>query len=206
MTPEERRALVGSLHASPGRIVLAVTGGGAAALTDLLGVPGASRTVLEMIVPYAGEALAALTAETPGPDPELTPGGGPGAVSEATATLMARAALRRARRYVGGSREPVAGVAVTAALVTDRERRGADRACLAWKRGDGAGRAWTVVLDKAMSDEAQAMRLRQDRSVADQVLRAIAEAIGLPHRRSGAQNALSQRNAPGPGGRNGVRD
>src|SRR2546430_85232 len=50
--------LVAALHAKPRPVVLAVTGGGASAVAALLGVPGASRTVLEAVVPYHERALA----------------------------------------------------------------------------------------------------------------------------------------------------
>jgi len=42
-----------SIHATPVMAVLVITGGGVQALTDLLTVPGASRTVLEALVPTA---------------------------------------------------------------------------------------------------------------------------------------------------------
>ena len=48
------------LHQSPWQGVLHITGGGASLLTDMLSTPGASATVLEAKVPYAGAALADL--------------------------------------------------------------------------------------------------------------------------------------------------
>src|SRR5262245_20314223 len=46
------RALIAQLHDAPVRYALALTGGGAAAAGWLLSVPGGSRTVLEVAVPY----------------------------------------------------------------------------------------------------------------------------------------------------------
>ena len=50
-TDTQRRALVRALHLTPAQLVLAITGGGFGVLTDLLLVPGASGTVLEITVP-----------------------------------------------------------------------------------------------------------------------------------------------------------
>ena len=124
LTGARRRELVESIHASPALLVLAVAGGGNAIITDLLNVPGASRTVLEVIVPYAAASMEALLG---GPAPV-------GAVSAETATAMAEACLRRAETLVatteraGGS---LLGVACTAALVSDRIKKGDHRAHLA---------------------------------------------------------------------------
>jgi hypothetical protein len=165
----DRASLVQAIHAAPGKIVLAVTGGGVQAITDLLLMPGASRTVLEVSVPYAGSALAELT------------GVDDGAVSTSTAEAMALACYSRAMALSGEFQSPgvVAGVACTAALVTDRERRGADRACLAVVDAEGTT-SWDVSLSKAGPENAVNGRVSQDRMVADSVLRAIATAVGVP--------------------------
>ncbi len=53
-----REEFIGQLHATPQMAVLATTGGGSRAISDLLAAPGASRTVLAAFVPYAASALA----------------------------------------------------------------------------------------------------------------------------------------------------
>jgi len=160
--PSDRHAWVEAVHATPTMLVLAVTGGGIAAVTDLLLVPGASRTVLEVTVPYAQSALSALT------------GGDGGAVSTETAQRMAEAAYGRALALRPTSDVPVVGVACTAALVTDRERRGKDRACLAWVGVNGAT-TLEVELVKASAEDARAA---QDRAVADRLLEIVVTATG----------------------------
>ena len=50
--------LIEKIHAAGRPLVLAVTGGGSGAISSLLEVPGASASVLEAVVPYAGAALA----------------------------------------------------------------------------------------------------------------------------------------------------
>lgn len=173
----DRTALVAAIHATPTLLVLAVTGGGVAAVTDLLGVPGASRTVLEVLVPYAETSLHELT----GPGPEAA---GAGAVSQVTAEAMAAACLARARHLAPEApADAVIGVACTAALVTDRPRRGAHRAHLAVARPDGPGVAVAhqlVELEKGRLD-----RVGEDRAVADAILALIATASGAAGTASG---------------------
>jgi len=174
----DRTALVARIHATPTLLVLAVTGGGVAALTDLLGVPGASRTVLEVLVPYAETSLRELT----GPGPADA---GAGAVSQVTAEAMAASCLARARHLAPEAPDDVViGVACTAALVTDRLRRGAHRAHLAVARPDRSGGIAVthqlVELDKGRLD-----RVGEDRAVADAVLALIATASGAADTASG---------------------
>ena len=49
--------LISAIHGSGRQAVIAVTGGGSLAISDLLSVPRASAFVLEAIVPYAPSAL-----------------------------------------------------------------------------------------------------------------------------------------------------
>lgn len=160
--PQPYVDLVTAIHATPTMVVLAVTGGGVAAIVDLLAVGGASRTVLEASVPYAPSALAALLG---GPPVQAT--------SPATAAAMARACLARAERLRPDGGGPVAGVACTAALVTDRPRRGEHRAHvgLASERTSGV---WTLGLARGRRD-----RAGEDRLVSDLVLEVVARACGL---------------------------
>ena len=160
MNDTQRRRLVEALHDGPLQIVLAVTGGGVAVINDLLQVPGASRTVLEVVVPYASASLAELV----GSEPEQ-------ATSEATAVAMAESCRLRARELAPDA--VVAGVACTAALVTDRPKRGDHRAHIAVATDDGTS-AWYAGFDKGDLD-----RAGEDRATADVILEALAEAAAL---------------------------
>lgn len=155
---------VEALHASEHRIVLAVRGGGVAAVTDLLGVAGASRTVLEVSVPYAEAALSELVGGVPAQ-----------AVSVDTARAMATACLERARDLVRreGIDVPVAGVACTAAIASDRPKRGDHRAHIAVASVAGVA-TYSLTLDKGARD-----RAGEDRVVADVILRAVATWAGV---------------------------
>lgn len=101
-------------------MVIAITGGGSGAISALLTVPGASRTVLAAVVPYASEALVEWL------------GGRPDEFCSArTARAMAMAAFLKARAYAPQGR--ACGVACTASLASDRPKRGPHRAHLAYQ-------------------------------------------------------------------------
>ena len=158
MAPADRMTLIDLIHDAPLVIVMAVTGGGVASISDLLSVPGASRTVLEATVPYATSALSDLIGYSPAQT----------AASD-TAEAMATACLERAKRLADAD-IPVAGIACTAALVTDRRRRGDNRAHIAVATRDGVSSS-NVTLEKGLND-----RATEDRIVSDAVLRVIATA------------------------------
>lgn len=104
-----------TLHDSPWQGVLHVTGGGVSLLSELLGVAGASRTVLDATIPYANNALTQLLGRAPEQ-----------ASSAATARALAMAAFQRAS--ILGEAGSYFGLGCTASLVTDRKKRGQTRA------------------------------------------------------------------------------
>src|SRR5688572_4033581 len=97
------RELVGQVHASGRKLVVATTGGGSTLAGWLLGVPGGSRSVVEVVVPYAERALCEWLGRTPS-----------SFCSRDTALLMARRARERAAWLAPG--EPAVGLACTAGL------------------------------------------------------------------------------------------
>jgi len=107
--------LISALHASGRKAVLAITGGGSAAIGELLRVPGGSRLLVEAQVPYDAQALAEFLGFAPAQ-----------ACSADTAIAMAQSAQARAARLVPEAADPV-GLGATAALVSDRPRRGEHR-------------------------------------------------------------------------------
>jgi nicotinamide mononucleotide (NMN) deamidase PncC len=110
----QRRALISAFHAAGQRCVLAVTGGGTKAAAWLLSVPGGSRSVLEVVVPYDERSLEEFLGHRP-----LS------SCSPETARLMARRARERARWLAPG--QAVAGLACTASLRSDRPKHGEHR-------------------------------------------------------------------------------
>ncbi len=128
----ETDEFIARIHAAPAQLVLAVTGGGSGAISQLLSVPGGSRTVLEAIVPYSAVALS----EFLGALPEQF-------CSPRTARLMAMAAFQRARHLQNmessadsAKRQGVVGVGCTASLVSDRPKRGPHRIHVAVQSAD----------------------------------------------------------------------
>lgn len=109
--------LITAIHASEHPTVLAITGGGSGAISQLLEVPGASRTVLEAIVPYASTAQA-----------DWLGSAADQACSESTARAMAMASWMRAQDLAPDSAaHQLVGVGATASLVSDRPKRGEHR-------------------------------------------------------------------------------
>ncbi len=108
--------LVHCIHASRTAAALVLAGGGSGAIAQLLRRPGGSRTVLDIAVPYGPRAVAAYLGEAPAQ-----------ACSAETAEALARRAFERAVEFRPDRSVPVVGLGATAALATDRVRRGEDR-------------------------------------------------------------------------------
>lgn len=125
------------LHNAPHLGVFYVTGGGNSLCNELLITPGASATVLEASVPYAESALADKLGGTPDQ-----------ACSADTARALAMAAWQRARRLAPDTAiGHLFGLGCTAALATNRVKRGDHRAHLAIQTIDSTA-SLTVVFDK----------------------------------------------------------
>lgn len=135
------RELIQKIHDSPPQGVLAVSGAGTQAIAWLMGVAGASRTVLEVVVPYASQSMIDFVGNTPNQY-----------VSMETARDMARAAYRRALHLREGE-PPVLGLACTATIATDRPKRGEHRCYIVtWDEAGTA--AYSLRLAKGHRDRA----------------------------------------------------
>ena len=133
--------LISTLHGSGRKAALAITGGGSGAIGELLRVPGGSRLLIEAQVPYDERALATFLGFAPAQ-----------ACSSDTAIAMARSVRARAIRLMPAGTDLV-GLGATAALVSDRPRRGEHRFHIAV--ADVAGIAHcTGVLAKGRRDRA----------------------------------------------------
>ncbi len=131
--------LISALHASGHKAALAITGGGSGAIGELLRVPGGSRLLIEAQVPYDMAALEAFLGFAPAQ-----------ASSSDTAVAMARSARARAARFLPADTDPV-GLGATAALVSDRPRRGEHRFHIACANSSGIAHC-TGVLAKGRRD------------------------------------------------------
>ena len=151
MSPSDAawQQLISALHASGRKAALAITGGGSGAVGELLRVPGGSRLLIEAQVPYDALALAAFLGFAPAQ-----------ACSSDTAIAMAQTARARAARLVpalalGGT--DLVGLGATAALVSDRPRKGEHRFHIAFANSAGpnsTGAHCTCVMAKGRRDRA----------------------------------------------------
>ncbi len=155
------RRLVEQVHSSPTLAAVVVTGAGSQALQWLCGVAGASRTLLEAVVPYSPASLADFL----GYEPEQS-------VSDSTAKDMAAAAHRRALCLRVGD-APVIGVGCAAAISSDRPKRGDHRCHVAVWDAKGVT-SYSLRLTKGLRD-----RAGEEEVVSRLVIRALCDAAGI---------------------------
>ena len=154
---DEIVAVVTAIHAAPQRLVYLFAGAGSMALWWLHAVAGSSRTVLEAIDAYTPEALHSYLSTASS-----------SAVSVETAHGMAAWAQQRARALGGDL-----GVGLTAAIATDRERRGANRCIVAIHHAQGRA-CHELRMHKGARE-----RLAEEELVSRTVLHAIAVGCGV---------------------------
>ncbi len=148
MSPSDAawRQLISALHGSGRKAALAITGGGSGAVGELLRVPGGSRLLIEAQVPYDALALAAFLGFAPAQ-----------ACNSDTAIAMAQTARARAARLVPstgvGSGTDLVGLGATAALASDRPRKGEHRFHIAFANAAGIAHC-TCVMAKGRRDRA----------------------------------------------------
>ena len=135
------RQLISALHGSGRKAGLAITGGGSGAIGELLRVPGGSRLLIEAQVPYDELVLASFLGAAPAQ-----------ACSANTAIAMAQAERARVAGFVPAGVDPV-GLGATAALVSDRPRRGEHRFHIAYANAAAIAHC-TCVLAKGRRDRA----------------------------------------------------
>jgi hypothetical protein len=133
--------LISAVQGSGRKAVIAITGGGSGAIGELLRVPGGSRLLVEAQVPYDEQALAAFLGFAPVQ-----------ASSADTAIAMAQAARALAAKFTPAGADLV-GLGATAALVSDRPRRGEHRFHIACANAAGVAHC-TCVLAKGRRDRA----------------------------------------------------
>ena len=154
--------LITHIHASPVMAVIVVTGGGSQAIADLLAVPGASRTVLEALVPYSDKSMTEFLGASPTQ-----------AVSIETAAALAQRAYQRACSLREAEEIPVVGLSCTATLVTDRPKKGDHRAHVGLCTIEYT-QVFSLTLQKGARD-----RIGEERLVSDLLLQVLALACGV---------------------------
>ena len=106
--------IIEKIHSSPYRFVLVSSGGGTNAISEVLKVPGASKSVLEAYVPYAKESLDYYLLKQPDHYCSLS------------TTLSMAAKAYSAAKKIDPNINPknLLGVAVTASLATNYSKKG----------------------------------------------------------------------------------
>jgi len=160
-TPSGIADLIAAIHAHPLRVSYAFSGGGSRALAWLHGVAGSSDTLLEANDPYAPDALSRMIGYVPEPS-----------VSEVVAGALAERSFQRAIELARPG-TPVAGLGCTAAIATDRAKRGAHRACVA-VRDLWETRTYALTLAKGART-----REEEEGAVSLLVLRALADSCAI---------------------------
>lgn len=153
--------LIQHIHDASSRVVYVTAGAGTQALCWLLGVPGASRTLFEGLVPYDWAAFNDFLGQAPAQY-----------VAPDTARLLAGRALTRAR-WLRADAERVIGLACTATIVTDRPKLGEHRAHIATWTNERVV-CYSLHLEKGKRD-----RSGEEGMVSRLVLNSLAEAYGL---------------------------
>lgn len=152
--------VIRDIHDSPIQAALVASGAGSQALAWLMSIPGATRTILEVTLPYSYASFERFV----GFRPEHF-------VSSETAVLMAKVAYRRAR-LLAPDGTPSVGLACTATLVTDRPKRGEHRCHIALRDERGIT-TYSLVLNKGMRD-----RSGEEEVVSRLLVKALAAACG----------------------------
>ena len=155
--------LIQAIHDCPTQLVYVAAGAGTQALSDILGVAGATRTLLEALVPYSESAFIDFL----GQKPEQY-------VHPITAKLMAGRAFTRARQ-LDDHNLPLIGVSCTATIITDRPKKGEHRAHIATWQAERLVR-YGIQLQKGART-----RPGEEDVVSRFILNAIATGCGINH-------------------------
>jgi len=170
--------LIRRIHEAPLQAVIVVTGGGASAISELLSVPGGSRTVLEAVVPYSSAALVDWLGRPPDHFCVEETALAMAAVAYERAKVLAEAQRTQARgetpaQSVDSSDCEFVGVACTASLVSDRPKKGEHR-CYIATQGRCATSSRSLVFEKGARD-----RQGEEHLVGNLILKALAQAAGI---------------------------
>jgi nicotinic acid mononucleotide adenylyltransferase len=155
------KKIIEAIHATPQMLVFDFAGAGAEALAWLHGVGGSSRTILEATDRYATRSLIDVIGLKP---KHFTS-------PQVARTMATRAYVRAGELVETGT--PVAGIGCTAAIATDRQKRGDHRGCVAVCDAQGVT-IYDLTLTKGLRT-----RQQEEELVSLLILRAIAKACNL---------------------------
>ncbi|KAI4313883.1 hypothetical protein L6164_026829 [Bauhinia variegata] len=162
MTDACFRAIVEAIHSSPFQAVLYIAGGASQVVGSLLSVPGASNTVLEVVVPYSRMSMIQLLGKIPSQFSSLQ-------TAEDLSLLAYNRALKLSRP---GS--PVLGVGFTGSLASNRPKLGEHRFYMSTRTADRISMS-TVTLTKGLRT-----REEEEKVSSHLLLKAIGNACKVP--------------------------
>lgn len=156
------RNIVLRIHETPHRAVLAITGGGAEAIGELLRYGSGSNTLLEAVVPYDQQAFRDFVKGTPEKY----------CSADAASDLAASAYIRARQLHPNG---PVVGVGATSSLTKDGERIGRKHNAYIAVQNDDSTYACEVLLS-----DCQRTRTEQEARVSQAIIGCLAMMCGIP--------------------------
>lgn len=168
---EEIFKQIQNIHNADGQAVIVATGAGSQAISWLFSIAGASKTLLDVQIPYSRQALTHYLGKYSSDRH----------VSDTEALLMADAALDRAVNLSNGSsvnqKGHLSGVSCTAAIATNRTRRGDNRIHIGIATSYGLRKTYSLIFEKNTRDRAD------EESICSKLLiNAVSEAQGLTDR------------------------
>lgn len=158
------RDLVLKIHQTPHKAVLAITGGGAEAIGELLRHGQGSSTLLEAVVPYDQASFDDFVKGKP--DKYCSP--------EAACDL-AMASYQRAIKLCKGKKPDLVGIGVTCSLMKDEERAGREHHAFIAVQTETTTYSYTYNTE----DLKKGRRDAQESFVAQKIIEALADACGV---------------------------
>tara|TARA_Y100001936_G_scaffold229029_1_gene250763 strand:+ start:14733 stop:15263 length:531 start_codon:yes stop_codon:yes gene_type:complete len=152
--------LVNKIHSSSFQGCFSITGGGMKIIDYLFQTPGSSKTILEILIPYSKNSLSDFLSNNLDSH-----------VSHIEAIDMAEKSYLRSRALSNNS--DIFGLSCTAAISTNRLRKGDDRAFIAWNSKLSNGYK-SVLLEKS-----RRKRVEEDIIISKIILNTISKIIGI---------------------------
>ena len=109
---KSKSEIIQRIHGNSSKVSLLLAGGGTNFVNDLLTEPGASRTILDLQIPYSESSMIKILGDSPDKF-----------VSLSVAKKMAKIAYSRSL-FLRMNKDPVLGLACTASIATDRSKKG----------------------------------------------------------------------------------
>ena len=156
-----RKKIITELHKSPMKFIAVITGAGTTAISDIMSLPGASKTVIEVLIPYSRASLEFFNSSPLNKH-----------VSIIESKNMASLIYIKGKSYLDKN-EKFIGIGCTAAISTIPHRKGEDRAHISICNGDII-KSVTINLSRKNRS-----RLEQERIVSDLIINLLAESFDI---------------------------